>query len=135
MNLEDRFFEFSRQYVGTEDIDAILKPADVPTGMKIADFHFQMRTIVCEVKTLTKETAAKLVAYMQENGIGPSELAHGQHIIKELFLQLDNGERKYRKAITLITKPLTDGLDDAEKQIRDTKRLFDIPNADGPLLS
>jgi hypothetical protein len=47
-----------------------------------------------------------------------------KHTIKELFLQLDQGEKKYRKAITLITKPLTDGVDETEKQIRDTKKLF-----------
>jgi hypothetical protein len=36
--------------------------------------------------------------------------------------------------MTLITTQLANGLDDAEKQIRDTKKLFHIPNADGLLL-
>jgi hypothetical protein len=134
MNLKDRFFEFCRQYPGAEDIGEPLKSSDVPTGMKIADFFFQVRTIVCEVKTLTTETAEKLVACMQENSIGPSDLPNGQHNIKQLFLQLHEGEKKYRKAMTLITTPLANGLDDAEKQIRDTKKLFDIPNSDGLLV-
>lgn len=134
MNLNDRFFAFCRQYPGAEEIDELLKSSKVPAGVKIADFFFQTRTIVCEVKTLTTETSEKLIAYMRENGIGPSDLSDGQHSIKDLFLQLDEGETKYRKAITLITTPLVDGLDDAEKQIRDTKQLFHTPNSDGLLV-
>ena len=134
MSLTDRFFEFCRQYPGAEDIDELLKSSDVPAGMKIADFLFQVRTIVCEVKTLSTETAEKLAVYMQENGIGPSDLPTGQHSIKQLFFQLDEGEKKYRRAMTLITTPLANGLDDAEKQIRDTKKLFHIPNSDGLLV-
>jgi hypothetical protein len=134
MNLKDRFFRFCRQYPRAEDIDKLVKSSDVPAGMKIADFLFQARTIVCEVKTLSSETAEKLVVYMQENGIGPSDLPNGQHSIKELFLRLDEGEKKYRRAITLITTPLANGLDDAEKQIRDTKKLLNIPNSDGLLV-
>src|SRR6266404_1409298 len=99
MNLNHRFFEFCRQYPGAEDIDELLKLFDVPAGMKIADFLFQQRTIVCEVKTLSTETAEKLAAYMQENGIGPFHLPNGQHSIRQLFLQLDEGEKKYRKAM------------------------------------
>ena len=38
---------------------------------------------------------------------------------------------KYLKAWTLMTTPITNGLDDAEKQIRDTKALFKIDSADG----
>jgi hypothetical protein len=41
------------------------------------------------------------------------------------------GEKKYQRAITLITKPLCEGLDEAEKQVRDTKQLLNLPNADG----
>ncbi len=131
MNLRDRFLDFCRKYAGAEELDVIVKPADVPKGMKIADFLFASRSIVCEIKTLTTETAKKLAAYMEENGIGPSRLADGQHEVKDLFLKLEDGEKKYQKAITLSTTPMTDGLDDAEKQIRDTKALLGIPEADG----
>lgn len=134
MNLNARFLEFCRRHPGAEDIDELVKLSGVPVGMRISDFLFQARTIVCEVKTLTNETAGKLVAYMQENGIDPSNLPDGDHSIRQLFLQLDGGEKKYRRAMTLITTPLTKGLDDAERQIRDTKKLFDLPNADGLLV-
>jgi len=36
--------------------------------------------------------------------------------------------------MTLITTPLADGLDNAEKQIRDTKKVFHLPNSDGLLV-
>ena len=110
MNLNDRFLKFCRQYPGAESIDDLVKPSDVPPGTKIADFLFQARTVVCEVKTLTKETVEKLVAYMQENGIGPSNLSNGQHKVKERFLQLEEGEEKYRQAIARVTTPLLMGL-------------------------
>jgi hypothetical protein len=131
MSLKERFFNFCRQFPDAEEIDAIVAPKTLPTGIKIADFLFEKRSIVCEVKTLTNDTATKLASYMEQNGIGPSQLSGGTHIIRELFLQLDDGEEKYQRAITLITKPLCDGLDEAEKQVRDTKQLLGLPNADG----
>lgn len=129
--LEDRFFTFCRRFPDAEEIDVVVAPETIPTGLKIADFLFEKRSIVCEVKTLTNETGLKLARYMEQNGIGPSQLGSGIHIIRDLFLQMDDGERKFQKAITLITTPLCDGVDEAEKQIRDTKQLLDLPNADG----
>jgi len=134
VELKDRFFEFCRHYPEAEDIDSIVNPAEIPTGIKIADFLLQQRTIVCEVKTLTNETAEKLAAYMHVNGIGPSQLSDGQHLVRDLFLKLEDGEAKYRKAITIITKPITDGLHHADKQIADTRDFFHIAKADGLLV-
>jgi hypothetical protein len=134
MNLETRFFDFCNRHPEAENIDDLVKTTGAVKGMKIADFFFQNRTIVCEVKTLNKETADKLVAYMRKVGLDPAHLPRGQHSIERLFLEFEEGEAKYRKAIDLITTPIADGIDDAEKQIRDTKRLFSTPAADGLLI-
>jgi hypothetical protein len=133
-NLHDRFIEFCRRYPGAEDIDELKKLLIVPPGMKIADYLFQARTIICEVKTLEQETQVKLEKYMRGNGIEPSNLLDGQPIIEELFLRLDDGKRNLQKAMSLISTPITKGLDDAERQIRDTKKLFNIQNSDGLLV-
>ena len=134
MRLFDRFKAFCRQYPRAEEIDKLVKCMDVPMGAKIADFLFADRTIVCEIKTLTTETAEKLAAFMSESGIDPSELTQGRHDVVELFLSLSDGEAKLKKAITIATTPVADGLDDAEKQIRDTKTLLGRGDADGLLV-
>ncbi len=133
-SLHDRFFAFCRQYPGAMDIDATIDPSKVPAGVKIADFLFESNTIVCEIKTLSQDTSKdKLVAIMKDHGIGPDHLQDGEHNVKTLFFQLDDGEAKYMKAFTLITTPIA-GLDDAQKQIRDTKAVFGIDSADGLLV-
>lgn len=134
MSLEARFLKFCRQYPGAENIDDLVQTSGIPPGVQIADFLFQGRTIVCEVKTFTTETVEKLVAFMKEVGLDPSNLPSGQHIIEQLFLQLDDSEKKYQKAKTIITKPLADGLDNSERQIRSSKQLFGLPDADGLLV-
>lgn len=134
MRLNDRFFEFCRQYPGAEDLDAVEASKHFPRGSKVADFLFEDGGVVSEVKTFTAETSEKLANYMDSVGIGPSQLRNGQHSVRKLFLALDDGEAKYRKAITLATTPISDGLDDAEKQIHDTKVALKLPNADGLLI-
>lgn len=131
MRLHERFCAFCEQYPDTENLDKLAKSFVLPSGTQVGDYLFAGRTIVCEIKTLVTETSEKLATFMSEHGIDPANLADGEHEIKELFLALDDGEAKYKKAITLATTPITDGLDEAENQIRDTKELFGLPDADG----
>jgi hypothetical protein len=133
--LKSRFEAFCRQFPGAEVIDDILTPEQklqIKGGMHVADYFFENRTIIVEQKSLEKETAAKLEAFMKQSGI--TTIPPGEPTVESLFLALPNGENLYRKAIDLVTTPIADGLDDAQKQIRDTKSLFGIPSADGLLI-
>lgn len=135
--LTDRFTDFCRQYPGAESIDDVLTPEQkrqLALGTKVADFFFENRTIICELKSLTKDTSGKLVKFMTENGLDPSHLPPGEHTIEDLFVKLPNGEALLKKAMDSLTAPIADGFDEAERQIRDTKKLFNIASADGLLV-
>jgi len=132
--LEERFLQFCSQYPGAERIDPLITSEHRATKLKFADFFFENRTIICEVKTLKKQTTEKLVAFMAEHGVHPHTLGIGEHDMREVFGRLPDGEHLFRKATDLITTPVADGFDEAQRQIRDTKQLFDVPNADGLLI-
>ena len=68
---------------------------------------------------------------MADYGIHPSTLAPGQHVVEDLFGRLPKGQNLYRRTVKKITKAIDKGLDSATRQIHDTKRLFDLSNADG----
>jgi hypothetical protein len=132
--LEDRFLHFCSKFPGAEPIDSLITSEHRATKLKFADFFFENRTIICEVKTLKKQTTEKLVEFMDAHGIHPHTLGNGEHDMHEVFARLPDGERLFRKATDLITTPVADGFDDAQRQIRDTKKLFDVQSADGLLI-
>ena len=133
--LKTRFEAFIRQYLGAEVIDDILAPEQkllIKDGLHVADYFFENRTIIAEQKTLEKDTGSKLEAFMKKCGI--TDIPPGDPTVESLFLALPDGENLYRKGIDLVTTPIADGLDDAQKQIRDTKKLFNIASADGLMI-
>jgi hypothetical protein len=51
--------------------------------------------------------------------------------VEEVFSKLPKGRNLYRQAVKRITRSIDKGLDDATRQIRDTKELLGIGSADG----
>src|SRR2546426_1489037 len=103
-DLKTRFLTFCRQFEGVEDIDSLLKREHHALQLHVADFFFENRTIICEIKTLESETANKMLTFMAENGIDPELLQPGEHDVQNLFAQLTNGEALFRKATDLVMK-------------------------------
>lgn len=68
---------------------------------------------------------------MAAHGIHPSALTSGHYLVEDLFAQLPKGHNLYRRAVKDVTKSVDKALDNATRQIRATKTLFDIPAADG----
>lgn len=132
--LEDRFLQFCSQFPGAEPIDSLITSEHRATKLKFADFLFENRAIICEVKTLKTQMTEKFVAFMEKHGVHPHSLGSGDHEIREVFGRLPNGDNLFRKATNLIMTSVADGFDEAQRQIRDTKRLFDIQSADGLLI-
>lgn len=132
--LKDRFFTFLRAFPGAEEIDPLVTRKMAATNLKFADFLFEGRTIIAEVKTLETQTTAKLEEFMAKLGVHPATLPSGSHIVEDVFAGLPDGDKLYRKATDLVMRPVADGFDEADRQIRDTKRLFRISSADGLLI-
>lgn len=133
-NITNRFFDFLRAYPGAEAIDQLITSDLSAKRLKVADFFFEDRTIICEIKTLKTETTPKLEAFLATNGVNHSALPHGQYTLRSLLPEGAAGDALFTKLVDLVLTPLTDGFDDADKQIRDTKTLFNLPSADGLLV-
>ena len=87
----------------------------LPASLRSEESFFENRTIIAEQKTLEKDTGSKLEAFMKKCGI--TDIPPGDPTVESLFLALPDGENLYRKGIDLVTTPIADGLDDAQKQI------------------
>jgi hypothetical protein len=131
-DLNKRFHDFCRKFPGAEEIDAILlTSAQNAMKRKKADFFFENRSIICEIKSLETETQQKAEAFLIKHGIEPAALPAGEHIVEELFKSIPKGQNLYNDLKKLVTTPVESGLDSAARQIADTQRLFNLPNADG----
>lgn len=114
-----------------ENIDELAKEID-HKGIQIADYMFLERKIVCEIKTLnkdTKEKIEKIVDDLRDRDEFP--IFYGEWEVDKILKNLSDGEQIQQKMAESATSPIEGTIKDANRQIRDTKRLFEIPNAKG----
>jgi hypothetical protein len=127
--LASRVIDFCRSTPGAEELDALaLTPEQKALKLKCADFLFENRSFVCEIKALETDTAWKFVAFLKQHGF---DLPPGEYSVQQLFPTKPNGEELFQKATNIIATAVADGLADANKQIGDTKKLLGITTADG----
>jgi hypothetical protein len=128
--LTERFTEFCESLVQAERIDA-LPLTDEQKRAKKADFFFAGRRIICEIKTLETDTNDKIAKVLLEAGV---QLSIGDNAIHTVLAGRPDKQKLYRKCINVMTTSVSDGVDDANRQIRETKRTFGISEADGLLV-
>jgi hypothetical protein len=127
--LANRFIEFCRSVPGAEELDALaLTPEQKALKLKCADFLFENRSIICEIKALETNTAGKFVSFLKQEGF---ELPPGEYSVQQLFSTRPNGQELFQKATSIVATAVADGLADANRQIRDTKKFLGIAAADG----
>lgn len=127
--LANRFIEFCRSVPGAEEIDVLLFTKDQDAlRLRRADFLFDRRSIICEIKALETDTSAKFVALLKQEGF---DLPPGEYSIQQLFSTRPNGRELFARATTLVATAVADGLAEANRQIGDTKKLLGITAADG----
>ncbi|OFW37551.1 MAG: hypothetical protein A3F70_18065 [Acidobacteria bacterium RIFCSPLOWO2_12_FULL_67_14] len=127
--LADRFIQFCRSVPGAEEIDALpLAPDQKALKLRSADFFFENRTIIFEIKSLESDTSPKFIAFLKNQGF---DLRPGEYIVQDLFASRPNSDELFRTATDIIATAVADGLADGNRQIRDTKTLFSVDNADG----
>jgi hypothetical protein len=127
--LTERFTEFCESLRLAERIDA-LPLTDEQRRARKADFFFQARRIVCEIKTLETDTNPKIAKVLLDAGV---TLTLGDNRIDTVLAGRPDGQELYRKCINVMTTSVSDGVDEANRQIRETKRTFGIHEADGLL--
>jgi hypothetical protein len=130
--LANRFIECCKGISGAEFIDDLPMTGEQKANKK-ADFFFQGRTIVCEIKSLESDPSEKFIAYLESQGVVFTPDTHYPDLIGYVK-DRPNGDAIWKKAQSLATTAVEDGLSSGNKQIRTTKKLFGIESADGLLV-
>ena len=132
--LADKFIECCRGIPGAEDIDALPLTAEQrKKHPSRADFFFQTRTIVCEVKTIEADTAKKFIDYLESQGVQFEPDTNYEDLIGYITNR-ENGESIWLKAKALAMTPIEQGIAEANAQIRATRELYGIQSSDGLLI-
>ncbi len=129
--LEARFKIFLNQLPGVEDIDKVI-PEETLSGSKRADFLLDNRNYVMEMKNLETDPSWKIedrVAPHREREEFP--LFYWRANLNDALAQLPDGNEIEQKIFHAITRSVQSDIEDANKQIIDTKRVLKIPNACG----
>jgi len=125
--LKDRFQSFIRTFDGCEDIDTLLKSND-PVGKNRADYLFRDRTIVVEQKSLEVDPIARPQNYAEKL------MAEGRLIAWGTVSTKTFSEDIQREFVLDLTRNLDSLVAKADKQTRDTRAIFSIPDAMGVLI-
>lgn len=131
--LRSRFEAFVQTLEDFESIDLLLKNND-PEGKRRADYLFAGRSIILEQKTLEidpKDKPQKFVERLMREG---RMLAFGAISTRQIFQKLPDGQKQYRRLINKLTSVIEAAVSSADKQTRDTRTIFGIPNAAGILV-
>ena len=118
---------------GFEDIDDLLRETD-PLGKKRADYLVSDRTIIVEEKALEIDPSDKPQKYMDRLMGENRFIAYGTVSTKQVFDKLPDGEKLHKTLIHRLTSVLEGIASNADKQTRDTREIFAIPDAAGILV-
>ncbi len=127
-SLRNRFEAFVATLDGYESVDVLLKTGDFP-GKKRADYLFGNRNIIVEQKSLEIDPANKpqwfVDKLMKESGV----VFYGKLSTSAIFSKLPNGQELQRQMILKIGEVIEDHVEHGDKQARDTREIFSIPDA------
>ena len=129
-NLQHRFAAFIKTGRGSQSIDELLKDRHLE-GKKRADYLLESRQIIIEQKTLVDDPADKPQKFVDKLMRKGRILAYGRVSTERIFAGMPDGNVQKRRMFLSITKGLEADFADADKQTRDTREIFSIPDAIG----
>lgn len=131
--LRARFETFIQKFDQFESIDELLKSAD-PHGKKRADYLLCGRKIIIEQKVLEVDPIDKPQKFINNIMERGRIIVYGQLSTAAIFRKLPDGNRLQRSLILKIAQVIDDCVAKADKQSRDTRKIFSIPDAVGILV-
>lgn len=131
--LQERFGTFIKTQRGFESIDELLRDVHLP-DKKRADYLLWERQVIMEQKVLVVDPADRPQKFVDELIQQGRILAYGRVSVERIFAGLPDGDELKSKMIRGITKGVEDGFAGADKQTRDTREIFSIPDAIGIVL-
>jgi hypothetical protein len=132
-SLVERFELFVHGLDGYENIDALLKGFP-DNGKKHADYLFDGRRIIVEQKSIEGDPGYKLQEFAEKLMREDRILVYGKVSLDMILRNLPNEKQLRHELAVSIAKRLDEKVADADKQFRDTRLIFDIPEATGILV-
>jgi hypothetical protein len=133
-NLEARFKVFAKNMKGAECVDD-LPLTDVQRDANKADYLFDNRDVIGELKALQTDASDKIEKILEPYRESPEwPLFFGKQDLQKIIGHLPNREEINRKLVEAVTDSVETVIKKANRQIRETKRTFNLPDAGGLLI-
>jgi hypothetical protein len=132
-SLEERFINFAKNLDGAESIDDIQLTPEQEKAKK-ADFLFNYRKVICELKSLKKDMKDKVDNILLPYQDRPEwPVFYGEWELSKVLSYMPDGKQINRKIFDAVTSAIEGLIRDANKQIKTTKITFNVPDAGGLL--
>lgn len=134
MGSNERFIAFLNGIPGSEQIDEMALTSRQREGQK-ADYLFNDRKVVCEVKRILEDPFYKIkneVQRLQEREDWP--LVMDERSLSSIIRKLPDGNGIQEALDRTHTDILEESIKDANRQIRSTKATFNLPDSSGLLI-
>jgi hypothetical protein len=132
-SLKERFERFMSFGNFAESVDALTIKDNIP-GRKKADYLAWNRSVIIEQKSIDHDVDDQIRTFIddfkRQHGSMDCEYVTLAGII-DAVAKLPLGNTFKRRLLTILTKRIDDYLADADKQTRDTRLTFNIPEAIG----
>ena len=129
-SLKERFREFILAIKGVEDVDRLLAHCNLP-GMKRADYLAINRLVIIEQKSLDIDPDYKVPEFFKDHADIDNSIDGDLTALSHLLRRLPEGTKLGIDLYRSLTKGLDEILSHADKQTRDTRKIFLIPEAIG----
>jgi len=134
MTLKERFTEFVRNLQSAEIVDELNLSQEQERSKK-PDFFFFERQFIGEMKSITTDMEPKAQAILEKHkDRSEYPLFFGQWSSDKILQNLPDGESIDEGIFYAITSALEDSVERANRQIRETKKVFEISDSQGILI-
>src|SRR4051794_19343693 len=132
-SLKNRFEQFILSIEDAESVDNLLRYS-APIGRNLADFLTCDRRVIIEQKSIEVNPDYKIQRFFEKLA-SEGRLPQGDFSLGELLNKIrPDGERLFNELRERVTRILEDVVEKSNKQIRDTKAAFQIPEALGVVI-
>jgi hypothetical protein len=134
LGFRERFSLFAKTIPQAECIDD-LPQTEEQRAAKKADFFFENRQIVCEVKNLETDTSPKVEKLLKPLEKRPEwPRFYGAWDLSKILRKFPDGAEINREVFESTTSAIRKAVADANRQIRATKQTFRLPTSGGMLV-
>jgi hypothetical protein len=131
--LKERFERFMSALQGVENIDTLMKHCNLPNRKK-ADYLAFKRLVIIEQKSFDVDVDGKVQAVIDDfvharGTVDNDNISFASFV--QIIAQLPDGNDLRRRLRQILTQKVDDVLAEADKQTRDTRKTFFIPEAVG----